>query len=196
MDERIAGYILTGGKSRRMGGKPKLFFVYQGASFYTHIQRALAPFPQIYLSVAEGKEEVYASIPLPKIADIYPGIGPLGGIYSGLKRCLEVEALFVAACDTPLIQREATEQILEVYAREKTKKNTIVAAQVEGRVHPLFGIYPKTVLPVMEQMIAEKNYKMQELLARTDAVKVPFTKKSQIDKNINTPLEYLLLDKQ
>lgn len=186
----IAGYILTGGKNRRMEGKPKLLLSYQGASFYEYIQGALAPFPELYLSVAAGKEEVYAAVSLPQIIDIYPDIGPLGGIYSGLKLCPGAEALFVTACDTPLIGREAVERITEVYQGEREQKKRVVVARTEEQVHPLFGIYPKVILPVLEQMIAEKNYKMQELLVRTEAIKVPFPAESQIHRNINTPLEY------
>lgn len=172
----IAGYILSGGKNRRMEGKPKLFLEYGGASFYEHIKRALAPFPEIYLSVEKGKEELYSALPLPKIADIYPDTGPLGGICSGLKLCRGIDALFVAACDTPLIRQEAVRRITEVYQAQAGQRKTAVVARTEEQVHPLFGIYPKTVLPVFEQMIAEQNYKMRELLLRAGAVKVPFTK--------------------
>ncbi len=111
----VAGYILTGGKSRRMEGRTKLFLSYQGRSFYAFIQCALDVFPAVYLSVAEENACLYASIPLPKIVDIYSDAGPLGGICSGLKLCHGADALFVTACDTPLISREDVREVMAVY---------------------------------------------------------------------------------
>ena len=47
----IAGYILTGGKNRRMNGEKKLFLEYKGKTFFDHIKNSLQLFSNIYLSV-------------------------------------------------------------------------------------------------------------------------------------------------
>lgn len=192
----VAGYILTGGKSRRMEGRAKLFLNYQGRSFYESIQFALDVFSAVYLSVAEENASLYASISLPQIVDIYSDAGPLGGICSGLKLCHGADALFVTACDTPLISREDVGEVMAVYqAYRKSGEEKIIVAESGGRVHPLFGIYPKAVLGVMEAMILEGDYKMRNLLNKTKAVSVLLSQSSQVGRNINTLEDYKVLKK-
>lgn len=113
----MAGYILTGGKSRRMHGQDKLFLDYQGEAFCDHIRRALGSFPVVYLSAAPDGQKRYASLRLPVVADVLPGLGPMGGIYSGLLSCRE-PWLFVAACDMPLIRRETVDRVTDAYLEE------------------------------------------------------------------------------
>ena len=65
MNRMIAGFILTGGKNRRMAGEKKLFLDYQGQPFWVHLLTALEEFPTVYLSV--DREEPYASAGLPMV---------------------------------------------------------------------------------------------------------------------------------
>ncbi len=185
-ESEIAGYILTGGKSRRMEGKDKLFLEFGGESFYHHIRRALAPFSSVYLSVSAENRLRCQSLSLPMVVDRFPDLGPMGGIYSGLLACGE-SALFVVACDMPLIRRETVEQVVREYRRQVT------VVRSGSRLEPLFGIYPKTVLPVMEEMIRERNYRMRDLLSRTPAQVIPLEENNPVAVNINTDEEYLNL---
>jgi len=179
----IAGYVLTGGKNTRMNGKKKLYLTYNGEFFYEAVLRAFQDFPKIYLSVEA--EEPYMDLDIPMIPDLYPAIGPLGGIYSGLVQCPE-EALCVAACDMPLIDREAVRALCRCYLEHPGK---ITVAKAGGRIQPLFAIYPKSVLPRMEQMIAKKNYKMMDLFSTVDVFVAKFVQE-EVTANINTPEEY------
>ncbi|CVI71664.1 putative molybdenum cofactor guanylyltransferase [Clostridiales bacterium CHKCI001] len=179
----IAGYILTGGKNRRMNGKKKLFLEYEGKPFYQHIVQAFHSFSTIYLSV--DCVEPYEMVGLPMIVDTYPNLGPIGGIYSGLKVCKE-DALFVTACDMPLINETAVREVIEQYQNRKTL--TIIGTN--HQIHPLFGIYPKTILPIIEEMIREKNYRVMNLLDFTEVSVVQLKNNSRIAENINTVNEY------
>lgn len=178
----IAGYILTGGKNRRMNGKKKIFLEYKGEAFYQHILHAFCGLSSIYLSV--DCVEPYQMLPFPMIIDKYPNLGPLGGIYSGLCTCQE-EALFVTACDMPLIDTETVQRVIDTYKKEKN----ITIVQAGNQIHPLLGIYPKTILPLVRSMIEEKNYRMMNLLDLTE-VSVVQLKNSRIVENINTVKEY------
>jgi molybdopterin-guanine dinucleotide biosynthesis protein B len=129
---------------------------------------------------------MYEHLHMPMVLDRYPEIGPIGGICSGLEQC-EEDALFVTACDTPWIDRESVEMLCAAY---RQRPGRITVASCDGRVHPLFGIYPKTALPILRQMIAEKNYRMREVLERTDAVLVELGSDSMVLQNVNTPEEY------
>jgi molybdopterin-guanine dinucleotide biosynthesis protein A len=177
----IAGYILTGGKNSRMGGEKKLFLDYQGQPFWTYLLTALEVFPTVYLSV--DREEPYASAGLPMVRDRWPDMGPMGGIASGLRQCPE-EALFVTACDTPLLDRTTVERILERW------DGGVTLASAGGRVQPLIGIYPKSVLPELEKRLAKGSLRMYDFLRAVGFRQVPLPEGSAAAENINTLEDY------
>lgn len=182
-EEEIAGYILAGGNCRRMEGKKKLFLEYEGQAFYERIRNALKGFSRTYLSVE--KREGYERVKLPLVEDIYGDAGPLGGICTGLENCPE-HALFVAACDMPLIDEETVEKLVIRYK----EKPGIVVAQAEGRVQPLLGIYPKQALPVLRKELEAGNRKMAEVIRLAGYEAVELGGKAENAANINTPEEY------
>lgn len=186
----LAGYILAGGKNSRMNGKKKSELIYREETFLTHIARALGDIKTIYLSV-EAKEP-YESLGFPCITDIYPEIGPMGGIYSGLTRCKE-DALFVLSCDTPCITNEVVQKIISGY---NEKKRPVVIKTGE-KIHPLIGVYPKAVLPFMEEMIRKENYRMMYLVKQCgfDILELEELKWKQVI-NINDPDSYKRLQKE
>ena len=47
----IAGYLLSGGKNRRMGGRKKLFLEYNHTPFYRHILTAFQTQVSFWISV-------------------------------------------------------------------------------------------------------------------------------------------------
>lgn len=183
MVENIAGYILTGGKNRRMGGEKKLFLSLDGKSFLERIREAMKDFSVIYLSV-ETKEP-YEGVGLPLIEDEYFAIGPMGGIYSGLRNCQE-EALFVVACDMPLLNQQTVEKICRAYEQEK--RTVVVKAQ--NRLHPLLGIYTKETLPAFQKLIQEKDYRMMNLLKRIDYAEIMLEEEANALMNINSREDY------
>ena len=128
----IAGYLMTGGKNRRMDGKKKLFLELEGKSFLESILDALQGFDKIYLSVED--QAPYECLDLPMIVDEIPEIGPIGGIYSRLKAC-EEEALFVVACDMPFVTKEAVRRLLDVFSH----RNKITIAWADDMEHPFWA---------------------------------------------------------
>ena len=49
--QEICGYILAGGKNRRMNGHKKIFLEYEGATFCERILQAFEEFAVTYISV-------------------------------------------------------------------------------------------------------------------------------------------------
>ena len=184
----VAGYILSGGKNTRMEGQKKLFLHYGGATFCQRILHACDCLPAVYLSV--DKKEPYEEAGLPMVEDRWREIGPIGGIASGRVSC-EEDALLVMACDIPMIDTESVQRLLDTY-RENT--SVILAAEQNGRIHPLFGIYPKHVLPVAMQMIREGDYRMMHLLERAGYRTLELGKHSRALENINSTVDYRTLE--
>lgn len=180
----ICGYILAGGKNSRMDGRKKIFLEYQGEPFYKHTLQAFSMFPQTYLSVEQM--EIYAHLGLPMVEDQYQEIGPMGGLVSGL-RTIEADALCVAACDMPMIESYVVEMLVKAYQEHPQ----ITVIQAGDRLHPLLGIYPKSCLADLEELIAEGMYKMKFLLEKSGYQVVKLGADYQGVRNVNTMGEYL-----
>lgn len=181
--KQIVGYIITGGKNTRMQGKKKLFLTLEGKSFWERIYEALSGLVPVYLSVEQ--EAPYKDLPLPLVIDAIPEIGPMGGIYTGLKT-LDVQALFVVACDMPFLSKQTVDLLLEQYL--KSKKITIACD--ESRLHPLLGIYPKSTLADFEEQIKSGNYRLMDIISKAEYVTVKLSKDDLSATNINNIAEY------
>lgn len=180
----IAGLILTGGKNTRMNGQTKLFLKYKGTTFLCRIKNAMVSLRKIYLSV--DKANRYENLDMPLIIDEFNAIGPIGGICSALHQITE-DAVLVSASDMPFLTRSAVEILTEKY--NLSEKLTLAFSH--GRVQPLLGIYPKKVLPVIEEMIKSKIFRMTEILNRTEYELAALPENDNSAENINTQAEYL-----
>lgn len=185
----IAGYLLAGGKNRRMGGEKKLFLEYEGKPFYRHILAGMADLETVYLSVDEP--EPYTKTGLPLVEDKYPGTGPLGAVCTGLE-CCPHEALLAAACDMPFIDREIVKQLIKEYQRTLG----IVITKGEGSIFPFPGVYPKSALPVLLKQLQEGKRKMTEAIEKAGYGKIALEHENRNAININTPQEYCRLKRQ
>lgn len=95
----------------------------------------------------------YHSREHPQVCDEIPGIGPLGGIYSCLKKS-GTDLNIVLSCDMPLVNKD-----LLIYLLQECAGNDIVVPAVNtDKVEPLCGIYRKTIIPAIEQQIMNKIY--------------------------------------
>ena len=195
---RIAGYILAGGDNRRMGGRKKLLLDREGRAFGEWICEAFEGLDRVYLSVAapgdQEKPDEAGARPepgtagfshLPQIPDRYGHIGPIGGIASGLSLCGE-DALFAAACDMPFIDRAAVDRMVKTFLENPG----VMVASTNGRLHPMFAIYPKDVLPVLERQIGKGNYRMMDFLKEVSYRIVDFGEEAGTLQNINTTEQY------
>ncbi|MGL5677198.1 MAG: molybdenum cofactor guanylyltransferase [Cellulosilyticaceae bacterium] len=191
MSEKRAMLLLTGGKSSRMG-KPKALLTIDGIPFWQKLASEMAKCGQVYLSVAREEEAPSEAYPL--IEDTTQDIGPLGGIYAALQQ-LEEEAVFVGACDMPLLNETFIQQMWSYMTLEW---EGVVVADASGRYYATAAIYTKAMLPVIEQMMGEANYRLGYLL-RHCKVKVVTMEALGLDEkmlmNVNTPEEYEALDK-
>ena len=185
----IAGFLLAGGKNRRMGGEKKLFLEYEGEPFYRRILTAMSILQTVYLSV--DRSEPYEKTRVPLIVDKYPETGPLGAICTGLELCPQ-EALLVTACDMPFLDEKTVERLIKEYEEHPE----IVVTELDGTVFPFPGIYPKKALPAFLKQLQAGKRKMTEAIEKAGYEKVVLEKGNRDCVNINTPQEYSRLTQQ
>ena len=210
--------ILAGGKSTRMGRK-KSCLQLDGVRFLDQLAYELREFQELSVSVDDVKK--HPEITYPMTGDLVPGCGPMGGLYTALKNC-GCDALVTVPCDVPLFSgglarrmcrclEEETERITGGCGTEAGKgagpgtttpegpvpgrrqPDAVIMATMDGRIHPLCGVYKKSCLPVLEQCIRQQNYRMQEALSGLDVVICQAGAESFRLFNVNTPGDYASL---
>ena len=85
---------------------------------------------------------------------------------------------------------------LAKYMIEQKENYDVLVADVEGKLHPLFGIYSKNCIPVIEELLKQNILNVRSLFPK---VKSRFIKKEELEKfdpellslvNINTREEF------
>ena len=188
----LAGYILAGGRGKRMGGRQKLYLQYQGKYLSLWTMEILRSLENFYISVAEIPEDPVGSAGW--ITDLYKEAGPLGGIMSGLLLCPQ-DALFVVPCDTFGLDEEMAETLIREYERSGRP----VFYRTEKGPEPFPGIYTKAMIPVMERQRTAGNYRMKCLFETEVAKEYTFldgTKQLKKLVNLNTEQEYRRLQRR
>lgn len=151
----VTGIILAGGKSSRMGtekGLQKLC----GKPLITYAAEALSGIcSEILIS---SSYEAYHSFGFKVVPDVFPGIGPMGGIYSALKQS-RTEKNLVLSCDLPFVTIALMSYIL------KNSEGYQVTVPWQGSQHfePLCGFYNRAVLKKVRNYIEKGNYKLPDL---------------------------------
>lgn len=173
--ERVGGYVLGGGASRRFGSDKALFRLPDGRTLSEHaaaaLPRPLAVEPTLIVAqVSAG----HLATGLRVITDEVPGLGPLGGLQRALldASALSITLIALVACDMPWMETAllAAERDL-LLARPQA---SACVPRLGGRWEPLHGVYRAAVcLPLVEALVARDERRMQrvvEALGALDAV--------------------------
>jgi molybdopterin-guanine dinucleotide biosynthesis protein A len=138
---KVAGVILAGGNSLRMG-REKAFVQLGGKPLIEHVIDRFAPQVAPLALNANGDPGRFASYALPVLADDRPDTGPLGGILAGMLWAASLpEPLdFIATVpiDSPFVPRDLVAQLDAARAGEPR----IAIAASGDRDHPVFGLWP------------------------------------------------------
>jgi len=154
----ISGGILAGGKSRRIG-QDKAFLKSGEHSFIEHLIEELSGCEEVIISAAQPG--LYEDLGLPIVYDEHMDFGPPEGIRQILRAANE-DYVFICACDMPFIRRELVE-FMASYISSDYECYIIVD---EDHLYPLCGIYQRSVIPVVEDLIREGEHRIRELYKR------------------------------
>ncbi|MGE5546038.1 MAG: molybdenum cofactor guanylyltransferase MobA [Solirubrobacterales bacterium] len=186
MDTRIAGLILAGGLSRRMGGGDKALIDIGGTTLLARIAGRLAPQVSALAISANGDAERFAATGLPVLPDCIPGhIGPLAGVLTGLDWAASqgVNRVVTVASDTPLLPEDLVARLANAAA-------PLAAASSAGRVHPVFALWDVALAVPLRQMLETGERRMMAALLALGAVTVEWPAEP-VDPffNANTPAD-------
>lgn len=191
----VAACLLAGGKGSRAEGNDKAFFTYKGVSFLQTIFTKMGSEGENLISYNKDPETVKGNLKklnnIKIISDLLEDIGPMGGIYTALKLCNSAAVLF-APCDLPFYSEKIAQLCKTNF---KGLEDALIITYGE-KLQPLCGIYSKSCITAMEQMIKNKNYRIRDLLKMLHVTYVDaqlFGIEENCFKNVNTLQEYNLL---
>jgi molybdenum cofactor guanylyltransferase len=183
MEERLfEGFVLTGGRSSRMGRDKALLPVDRSTLVEQVAARVRAAAGSVTLI---GAPERYTGLGLPVAADLIEGCGPLGGVYTALKISSAAWNLIVA-CDMPAVSMGFLAQLLE--GAQEADADCFAPKTASG-LHPLCAVYHCRALAAVEYAINHKSFKMHDLLDSLRTVSWPVADASLLE-NVNTPIEW------
>ncbi|RAU22338.1 bifunctional molybdenum cofactor guanylyltransferase MobA/molybdopterin-guanine dinucleotide biosynthesis adaptor protein MobB [Paramagnetospirillum kuznetsovii] len=193
----IAGLILAGGLSRRMGGGDKTMIEVEGQSLLDRVIERLSPQVGPMILNANGDPDRFAEFTLPVVPDVVDGYaGPLVGVLTGLEwlkdHTMGVEWMVSTAADTPLFPLDLVERL---HAAVKAEGADIAVACTKGQAHPVFALWPVRLAAELRAAVVDES--MRKIDAWTDRYKVarvewPVTPADPFF-NVNTPEDVVRL---
>jgi molybdopterin-guanine dinucleotide biosynthesis protein A len=186
----VAGAVLAGGQSRRMGRTKALIDV-GGQPMATHVANALAAAGCRDVVLVGGDPTELAALELALIADKYPGEGPVGGVLTALHhhhhhhdRHGAPTHVVIAACDLPGLTAGAVHQMLGAV----TAATDVVVAMTD-RLEPAFAVWNVQTIAPIEAAFETGIRALHEIVALFDVVTVPIDASEM--RNINRPEDLL-----
>jgi len=186
----VAGFILTGGASARMG-RDKALLELGGVSLALRAARLLEPLVRSVMLV--GPRQRYAGLGLPALDDDEPGQGPLGGIASAL-RASACDWNLVVGCDLPYLTAAWLEFLIST--AQASAADALIPHSAEGLAEPLCAMYHRRCLPAIRAELARGTRKVTSGLVAVRVAALPhaqwkaFDSRGRLFKNMNSPEDY------
>ncbi len=186
--ERVIGIttvIMAGGKSSRMG-TDKSFVPILGKPMIEHVLDRVQGIGTQEIIISSSPQN-YAYLGLPLFPDLYPDLGPLGGLHAALHHAPQAHIL-VVACDMPWLNRSLLEYLVSL----RDTADAIVP-RWDRFPEPLHAVYSKSCLLPIEEKLQANSLK---LISFYPNIRVRFIDKPEIQKfdpfgrsfkNVNTP---------
>lgn len=193
--ESIAGFILAGGQSSRMGVDKGLLEI-AGEPMIVRASRLVGSAVGT-AAVVVGTPEKYQALGLRAIADDWPGCGPLGGIATAL-RASDADWNLMVACDLPYLTREWLEFLLQ-RAHDSAEEAVVAmnpAPENKRGAEPLCAMYHKGCELTLRRALERGVRKVMDGLAelRVEVIEPKewkgFDSDGLLFKNVNTPADY------
>ena len=190
----VAGFILIGGASSRMG-RDKSRLLVQNETFVQLIARELAKVTE-QVAVVGRAEQDYPGVAV--VHDLHPQWGALGGVHGALAAC-SAEWALVVACDLPRVKASLFQRLLSL----RQGFDAVAPLQPDGRRQPLCALYRVAAcLPRSAALIESGERKPVALLQSVSTRWVHFAELADLPgaedffDNINTPQDYLRISKE
>ncbi|HOR01326.1 MAG TPA: molybdenum cofactor guanylyltransferase [Anaerolineae bacterium] len=180
-----SGVILAGGHSRRLGRNKALVRI-GGVPLIERVAGRLRELSDDLLIVT-NTPDLYRGLGGRLIGDVCPGMGSLGGIYSGLAVARHERAL-VVGCDMPFLNPALLSHMIEL-----SEQFDVVIPSFDGYKEPLHAVYGLACLAPIAAQLRSGDLRIISFLSQ---VRVCYLERAELERldpqllslfNVNTP---------
>ena len=179
---RLAGVVLAGGASRRMGRDKATLTVpgrFAGLTLVEHQVSVLAQrCDPVFVVAAQG--QALPDLAAQVLRDAVPGLGPLPAIGLGLHAAAQAGAprAFVCAVDMPFLTTDLIDEL--------TASAADVVLPHADRDHYLAGVYRTTLADTVDSLVASGERRVGALIDVADVRRIMLADASPL-ANLNSP---------
>ena len=184
-NNNLTAIILVGGQSTRMG-TDKSFLKFDNQDFIsTVIGHAKKICNSLLIVSGKHNHSLFQEKNLTVISDERPGMGPMMGIITGLKK-VKTEWVLVLSVDTPFFSTDMMQKLW----KSKGNHQGVIFEDNEG-IHPLNALYKTTTLKAWETAFSKGERKLTQVLKNIDIIYLLLTPKEALTmRNVNTKEDY------
>jgi molybdopterin-guanine dinucleotide biosynthesis protein A len=188
----IAGIVLCGGRSTRMG-QEKALLRFGDEVLVQRMARIVGSVAEIVVVVAANDQILPTFSGNVEVArDEVDGRGPMQGLVAGLLALRgRADAAYVTSCDAPFLRAEFIRRMMSLLGDA-----LICVPVVGGFRHPLAAACRVEIADIARQLIAAGKYSLMQLLDEVPSRVVEASELADVDpaleslRNVNTPQEY------
>lgn len=175
MNGAVAGLVLAGGRSTRMGGDDKALLTLAGRRLVDHVASRLSPQVGRLAISANGDPGRFGLPGVAVLPDTIPGgLGPLAGVLAGLEWAATlpgVTGLVTVATDTPFLPLDLVERL----SASRSGEGSLVVAESGGRIHPVDALWPLAAAPDLRRFLeAGETYRAMRFIETSGYSSVSF----------------------
>ena len=186
--ERVTGVVLAGGQATRFGGQPKGLELIRGVRIIDRVVAALRTVSDDLLLVANDPAADRWLPGVRTVADVRPGCGSLGGIYSALVHARS--PVIVVAWDMPFVTASLLAPLLAHDA-----EGVVYESGSRRGVEPMCAYYRPSCIEPIEQRINTGDLHVVGFFESVRVVRLPPpADPDETFMNVNTPSDLALAE--
>ncbi|MFQ5934649.1 MAG: molybdenum cofactor guanylyltransferase [Dehalococcoidia bacterium] len=153
---QLSGVVLAGGQSKRLGRNKAIEKIGEQPLIERVIQRLSQVTSETIVIVADEGKSAALSLPpwVRTAADLYPGCGSLGGIFTGLSTA-QGDYSVVVAVDMPFLNVDLLRFMVDLISEYDA-----VVPVISGRPEPTHAIYAKNCVGPIERRLQAGELKI------------------------------------
>ena len=183
----LSAVVLSGGQSRRMGGKDKGLLELAGKPMISYVLGSLNNHINDIMISTNSADIRYQQMSHRCIEDILKGnLGPLAGIHSALSNSQHSRVL-ITACDSPFLQTALCSRLIKAM----DSSNAMMAVAHDGEhIQNTFSVIDVRLKPNLEQYLQRGGRRLMTWFKEQHAIEVDFADVKDSFLNINSTQDF------
>lgn len=179
---KIAGAVLTGGRSSRMGATKALVPV-DGVPMGRHVGEVLVESGCAPIVLVGGDAGSLGVLGWPVIDDVMEGgRGPAAGVHAALTHCHDADGVVIAACDLPALGVDDIRALLRAFQASEPD----VAVARTRRIQPACAVWSPRMRELVQESLSSGVSALHRIIgAAGHVVEIDLPEESL--HNVNTP---------